>query len=212
MRLLLKSKNFVTAAKQVFKQQRRRDHIKMELEFNKVKVSRFGGYQLLLKNPLKFQTPKCLLRYGADGKYASLSLFISDKFRTQWTKLEEDIVQNSTDTLREKFGESFNLQDYFGTSLRYSDWGTTLQLSIGVYNGKTSTTCFDSINQTIPYTSLSANKNVVVLLQVLGIWLKSEKAGIKCKLLEIKDYGFAQPEFDDLLPVSDDDDSQALPH
>lgn len=178
----------------------------VRMQFEKIQASRFGGYQILLQTPLKFQTPKCKLRYGADGKYASLSMFVNDEFCTKWTDMEKDLLDNSRDMLSNKFGQEFQLEDYFGTSIRKSDWGDTLQLSIGVYNGKSSTTCFNVANEVTSYTSLCANKNVVVLLQVLGIWLKHEKAGIKCKLLEIKDYGFGQEEVFQMLPISDEED------
>ena len=36
---------------------------------------------------------------------------------------------------------------------------------------------------------------MVVLMQIIGIWLKDGRAGTKCKLLYVKDYGELEADF-----------------
>ena len=173
------------------------------MDFRAVQTSMRGGYQVLLNKPVVLQTPMCTLRHGADGCYASLSPFVDKLFCSQWTKLELDIVDASKAQLADKFGTNFNIDEHFRTLLSETAWGTTMSLSLG-YGGKCTATCFDATDQLIPHTSLRANKNVVVLIHILGLWLKNGKAGLKYKCTEVKDFGFAPQRSFEMLPILDD--------
>ena len=88
--------------------------------FDGVKPSRFGGYQMLLASPRTFQTPKSTVQYGTDGKYASLSLFVDDKFADVWMDMENNMLAMAAHALSEKFGDEFGILDYYRSSVRRS--------------------------------------------------------------------------------------------
>ena len=159
-----------------------------------------------MEEPLKFQTPCGSVVYGTDGMYSSsLTVAVPRSFAEFWRSMEGAVLSAAAPNLAEKFGEDFDIGEYWRSAITTVYWDTEgLKLSLPVYDGKCSTEIFDENNETKPHNTIAARDRIVVLLEVLGLWLKNERSGVKVKVVQIKDYGEeAQVEF-----ISDSDEPE----
>lgn len=161
-----------------------------------------GGSMINVFDPegrkLTFQTPKLRAPFGLDRTYEKpyLSMSCGDvpDFEKTLRDLESTVIDAVIDKYEAWFGKTEDpevVRGLFVSTLRDDPMGrypATWKVSIPMYGGKCQTDVFESVDGKVRSASLDVierGSNVVVLVEMAGLWFVDRKFGIRWKPIQI---------------------------
>jgi hypothetical protein len=143
---------------------------------------------------LAFQTPKLRAPFGLDRTYEKPYLAMScdvPSFEKTLRDLETAVLDAVVDKYETWFGKAENpevVRGLFVSTLRDDPLGrypATWKVSIPMYAGRCQTDVFDERHEESTLDVIERGSNVVVLVEMAGLWFVDRKFGIRWKPLQI---------------------------
>ena len=144
---------------------------------------------------MTFQTPKLRAPFGLDRTYEKPYLAMSCGDVPDFEKTLRDIEAAVIDAAISKYGEWFGktedpevVRGLFTSTLRDDPMGrypATWKVSIPMYGGRCQTDVFDENHREASLDVIERGSNVIVLMEMAGLWFVDRKFGIRWKPIQI---------------------------